>query len=240
MLVRFKMAKEGLARFLSHLDTVRVVERALRRAGLPVAYSQGFNPHPRISFGPALAVGIASSGEYFDVEFDSRVDVELAAEVLERQMPRGFSIKGFGGVPTGAASLGSIIQLAGYTVQCPYSVENRVPVFKLLVQDFLEKSEINVSRTTKKGMRVKDIRQGIHSLTVDQREGTAVFSMVIETGPTGSIKPREVLQAFSEAYSLQLETDGAYVRRTDLLIPAYGGYVTPLDVLGQFGERTVQ
>ncbi|MCG0278925.1 MAG: TIGR03936 family radical SAM-associated protein, partial [Thermanaeromonas sp.] len=68
MRLRVKFAKVGTGRFLSQLEVMRVLQRAARRAGLPLALTEGFNPHPRMSFGPALAVGAESEAEYVDLE----------------------------------------------------------------------------------------------------------------------------------------------------------------------------
>jgi radical SAM-linked protein len=74
MRVRFRYGKTGKVRFLSHRDLARVIERAVRRAGLPVAYSEGFNPHPRLRFGLAISVGYESWAEYLDIDLDPSRD----------------------------------------------------------------------------------------------------------------------------------------------------------------------
>ncbi len=92
---RVVFEKRGRARFLSHLEMLNVIQRALRRSGLPLSYSEGFHPHPKISAGPSLAVGMEGFGEFFDVEFLDRA--EPTPELLNRFLPPGLSIKACAG-----------------------------------------------------------------------------------------------------------------------------------------------
>jgi radical SAM family uncharacterized protein/radical SAM-linked protein len=87
--VRFRFSKRGVARFLGHLELVSVVIRAVRRAGLPLKYSQGFHPMPRLSFGAPLPVGMESLEEYLDIEFGARLDPQEALAKLNAEMPEG-------------------------------------------------------------------------------------------------------------------------------------------------------
>ena len=87
-----KYQKTGRMAYLSHLETMRALERALRRAGLPLTYSQGFSPHPRISSTPALPVGVGSLGEYLEVGLDGEVELSDLAERINRGMPQNLRI----------------------------------------------------------------------------------------------------------------------------------------------------
>lgn len=93
MEVRIRYAKVGKVRFLSHRDMARVVERAVRRAGLPVAYSQGFSPRAKLHFGLALSTGYESYAEYLDVDFDGAAEdlpeAEAVAGLLQPHVPPG-------------------------------------------------------------------------------------------------------------------------------------------------------
>ena len=85
--IRIKYAKTNSGRFLSHLDLMRAWERSIRRSGLPLAFSQGFNPHPKISFGSALSVGVTSNGEYMDMELTEAVELTQLKERLTQNLP---------------------------------------------------------------------------------------------------------------------------------------------------------
>jgi radical SAM-linked protein len=92
MRVRARYAKQDRLRFVSAIDLGRIWERALRKAGLPIGYSEGFTPHPKISFPDALALGYASTGEYVELTFAAPVDVDAATAAFNRAVPDGLRI----------------------------------------------------------------------------------------------------------------------------------------------------
>ena len=89
MLIRSRLTKGEEVRFISHLDLARTIERAVRRARLPIAYSQGFSPRAKIAFGSALAVGVTSSGEYVDMELTSDIGPDDFLKILNENLPVG-------------------------------------------------------------------------------------------------------------------------------------------------------
>ncbi|WDC83872.1 TIGR03936 family radical SAM-associated protein [Caloramator sp. mosi_1] len=88
----FKLKKIGNTKYISHLDTMRTLHRAIRRAGLPLTYSKGFNPHPSISFASPLSVGVESLAEYIDIEFDSILKAKEIIEKLNVNLPIGMEV----------------------------------------------------------------------------------------------------------------------------------------------------
>lgn len=84
--------KKGILRYISHLDIVRLFQRAVRRAGLPVALSQGFSPHYRISFGNALKLGVESDGEKAEFSLDKWIEPEEFKSSLNRKLPEGIKV----------------------------------------------------------------------------------------------------------------------------------------------------
>lgn len=90
--IRIKYRKGEEVRFLSHRDLMRAVQRAIRRADLPVAYSQGFNPHMKISWGNALKVGATSEEEFAELQFDGWSKPDEVKIRLNRQLPKGLAI----------------------------------------------------------------------------------------------------------------------------------------------------
>jgi radical SAM-linked protein len=122
---RVKFRKRGRARFLGHLDLMRALLRSLRRARVPLLYSQGFNPKPRVQFGPALPVGIESFGEYFDFDTPERLDPSATAERLAASLPRDLEVERLREIPPGSASLGETIRAARYRVEVDGGVDVR-------------------------------------------------------------------------------------------------------------------
>ena len=102
LIVRFERLEE--IKYISQLDMLRTIHRALRRADIPVAYSEGFNPQPKVSFGFALSVGLVSYGEYMDIQLKTDIDAELFKEKMNNVLPRGMRI-------TDAAAAGDLLGL---------------------------------------------------------------------------------------------------------------------------------
>jgi len=118
VLVRF--AKEGDARWLSHRDLMRLFERALRRAGLPVRMTQGFNPHPKLSIAAALPLGLEACDEALEMEFDPAVSPDDVLRRLGEQLPVGLRLRTAAAVPRGArARVASLEYEADLPPDCP-------------------------------------------------------------------------------------------------------------------------
>lgn len=115
--IRVEFSKTGKMRYLSHLELVNVFHRAIKRAGFPIVYSEGFHPSPRISFGPPLAVGISGLSEYFDMEVFPPFDLALNIKILNSTLPKGVSIREMSGIPWKTESLNSFIKRYEYEVK---------------------------------------------------------------------------------------------------------------------------
>jgi len=115
--VRLCLTKGGWTRFLSQLDFASLLVRALRRANLPIEYSHGYTPRAKISFGPALPVGVASECEYVDIYLAEQVNLEELRNGLSGQLPGQIHIKGARAIPLRSLSLSAIIDVASYRVE---------------------------------------------------------------------------------------------------------------------------
>jgi radical SAM-linked protein len=118
--VRLRFTKRGKIRFTSHRDTARVWERTVRRAQLPIAYSQGFSPHAKLSFGLALSTGFESDAEYLDIELDparaDQVDIEALPPMLSALLPDGMTASAVAVLPPGSPSLQQIVTSCEYLI----------------------------------------------------------------------------------------------------------------------------
>jgi Uncharacterized protein conserved in bacteria (DUF2344) len=111
--IRLRFSKLGKVRFTSHRDTARIWERALRRVDAPVAYSEGFSPRPRLSFGLALSTGHESLGEYLDVDLDlpeDQLDLDQLITRLDPALPVGFTVQGASVVEPGTPSVSVAVE----------------------------------------------------------------------------------------------------------------------------------
>ena len=135
--IRVEFSKTGGLKYLSHLELVSVLHRAIRRAEFPLEYSKGFHPSPKMSFGPPLGVGIAGLGEYFDMEIVPPFDLVKNMSKLNSLLPQGISIENMSAIPAEAESLSSFItryeyEIKGGDVSC--------------LQSFLSRKEVNIKR----------------------------------------------------------------------------------------------
>jgi radical SAM-linked protein len=122
--VRICFGKTEEGRYLSHLDLARAMERSLRRAKAPLAFSEGFNPHPKISFASALAVGMAGYREYVDVEFAYRVNISNFCKSLEAEFPPALAFVAAEEIGAGGKSLSASVNLAVYRLSVEVSAED--------------------------------------------------------------------------------------------------------------------
>jgi radical SAM-linked protein len=116
---RIEYFKQDEARWLSHLELIRTLIRALRRSGLPLVFSQGFNPHPRLSYGPSLGVGVAGLREYLDVELATSTPLDKGMSALGQQFPSGLGIRCLMELAPSGPGLGKSINCAWYRVALP-------------------------------------------------------------------------------------------------------------------------
>ncbi len=113
---RIRFGRTGTLRFLSHRETMDLLIRALNRAGIPMAYSKGFHPHPRVSFGPPLPVGVESDDEYIDVNVEGAYGAGILEDALRRTLPEGIPLFGVRGISTQTPSLGKFVVRYDYVV----------------------------------------------------------------------------------------------------------------------------
>ncbi|MFZ5650730.1 MAG: TIGR03936 family radical SAM-associated protein [Bacillota bacterium] len=211
---RIRYSKEGPARFISHLDMLRTFERALRRAGLPVSLTQGFNPHPRMSFGFPLPVGMSGLNEYMDIDLDSAMPVEEIAGSLEKAMPPGFGVTGVCPVSEKAPSLMAEAERSLYSVRVDRDeVPGGMAAVKNCVEDMMNSDEINVVRRKKDGRKaVFDIRPGLIRISAGEEGGSVVLEMELMTGSSLNVRPEEVIGAMRERCGILKETGLEIVR----------------------------
>ncbi|MGI6606463.1 MAG: TIGR03936 family radical SAM-associated protein [Peptococcia bacterium] len=227
MLLCIQYSKEEEARFLSHLDLMTAMERAFRRAGLPLAFSEGFNPHPRVSFASALAVGVTSEAEYLDVQLLEEIPAEEVLRRLNNVLPRGLCVRGAVPVTKRTESLMALINLARYQVEVPFQsgdgVSSQEKINKV-IGDVLATTTYPVQRKSKKGLREVDIRPGIRELTGRLKEGgpegKLLLEMAVQIGSDGNVKPEEVVEmvsalspsSFHLGNNLRIHRLGLYIR----------------------------
>lgn len=157
--MRVRFAKRGRLRFTSHRDFQRAFERALRRANVPMAYSHGFTPHPKISFVGAAPMGAASEAEYLEISLTEHRDPARVRADLDAALPAGLDIVGVAEVdPAETGSLADQLQASSWEVVLPGAENEDV---SSALRAFMAAESVEVERLTKKGMRTIDARQAV-------------------------------------------------------------------------------
>ncbi len=163
--IRLRYAKRGPLRFASHRDFARMFERALRRAGVPMAFSAGFSPHPKVSYVGAAPTGAASEAEYVEIGLASPVDPEALREALDRVLPDGFAV--LDAVEAVTPDFARRVDASRWSIVVP-DVEDAV--LRRAAQTFLDAPAAPVTRRTKSGLKEVDVRAAVLTLTVDAHD----------------------------------------------------------------------
>lgn len=231
--VRLRYAKRGRLRFTSHRDFARSFERALKRADVPMGYSAGFTPHPKISYVGAAPTGVASEAEFLEIGLAREVDIEALRAAIDAALPDGLDI-----VEAVIASPGSFaerMQASRWHIELPGITAAQA---QAAVTAFLACTELGVERLTKDGKRMIDARTPVVSIAVSELVSQAVrgpndapraiLDMVVRQ-VTPTVRPDDVLAALRSVAGLALSVPPLAVRL------AQG----PLDDAGEVGDPLV-
>jgi radical SAM-linked protein len=209
-------------RFISHRDLARAFERAFRIVRLPLAFTGGFSPRPRVSFGLALPVGAESEAEYLDVELTEPVDLDATVEALNRALPEGIAVTGIAELDERAMSLQEAVISTTWRLEvCGASAS----LLTEGIERALASSTLAGTRRRKGVETVEDLRPAIRSMAVTgETERGVVVEMELTTQPR-SVRPGEVLAVLGDFEGL----DGGFVLRTHQWIERDGARREPLD-----------
>ena len=208
--LRLHYTKRGRLRFTSHRDIARAFERALRRAQVPMAYSAGFSPHPKISWVGAAPTGVASEAEYVEIQLAVRVEPDALRAALDASLPDGIDVVDVVEAPAGT-SLPDRVQASRWDVRLP-----QVPLeaAQAAVDAFLAAPEVLVQRLVKDGMRTLDARAATVSVSASStagEEGCATLHLVVRH-VTPAVRPDDVLSGLRLVAGLETPVPPAATR----------------------------
>ena len=196
--LRFRFSKEGSLALISHLDTLRMLERALRRSGVPVSFTGGFHPLPRLQLALPLPLGVEGGGEWMDLEFVESVDPAAMRERLQPQLPPGFALLEATAVPVFGPSLSQELDGALWTLELRTDDPAVAPTaaqWQAAVAALLTAEQLPWYDTDKKGRpRERDCRPALRMLALETVEaGTARLRLEAAVDPAGrSLKPEQL------------------------------------------------
>lgn len=214
MKLRMQITKDRDIRFISHLEYVRTIERAIRRAKLPAAYSEGFNPHLKFSLASALGVGVVSYTEFVEIELAEPMEVELAAKALDKALPRGIRVLAADAVASNTAALMAEAAGASYVVTLPFAED-----ISQAIVSYNEAEELLFKKAApkrKEKFKEIDVKFYIPQLAVEQKDDKTIFTFECKITPIGSMKAVDLLNALNEAYNLNLPVEMADIERHTL------------------------
>ncbi len=196
-----KYARSAEVKYISHLDFIRTFHRTVRRAGLSMSFSQGFNPHPVMTIAMPLSVGVTSDCEYMKIGFDEDYSTEEIISRLNDAFPKGFKIL------AACKAVGKELDFAKLD-RAAYTVEAECNSPELFDSNtFLANTELKVMKKSKSGIKEADIRPYIYDFSAEAQENNKMlFRMCIAAGNTYNLKPESVIDAmekYSDGFSVE-------------------------------------
>ena len=212
MKIRIKFRKQGIMKFIGHLDIMRYFQKAMRRAKIDICYSEGFSPHMIMSFAAPLGVGLTSDGEYLDIEIGQELSSQDAVRRLNAVMAEGIEVISFRKIPEGKASNAmSLVAAADYEVRFREGCEPENG-WQDTFDAFCRQESIPVIKQTKKSEQEIDIRPLIYQI---ERRADCIF-MQVATGSAANLKPELVMEAFAVYAGITLPEFPFRINRLDV------------------------
>ena len=225
-----KFTKESHIKFISHLDVLRTIQKNIRRAHLPIEYSQGFNPHMATSIAQPLSVGVYSSGEYMDIVLTKEVDEQEIIESLNKTATTGIKyisalaipyVVGEKKVPQSMA----LIDGARYTIKIKY---NDLSKLNDELEALLKKESWDTIKRTKKGEKEVNIKAFVHEFNFDIKDEYLILNVLISTGSRENLGANLLVDYIKENTKganleafVEIKREEMYCYKNDILIPLY-------------------
>ena len=230
MNIRMKFKKHGCMKFIGHLDIMRYFQKAIRRADIDIAYSEGFSPHMIMSFAAPLGVGLTSEGEYVDLQVNSCTSSKAAVDALNSVMVDGMEVVSFKLLPENVKNAMSSVAAADYFVKWRegYAPENWEEKFNV----FLQKEEMLIVKKTKRSEAEVDLKPMLYK--TELRDG-GIF-MQVACGSVNNLKPELVMEAFAKDAGIELAPFALEVCRLEVyadLGDETAKKLVPLEELGE-------
>ncbi|MFI5938585.1 TIGR03936 family radical SAM-associated protein [Actinoplanes sp. NPDC051494] len=232
--MRLRYAKRGPLRFTSHRDFARAFERSLQRARVPIAFSQGFTPHPKISYASAAPTGVGSEAEYLEIGLQTVVDPDQLRVALDAALSPGLDVLDAVVAIEGNGSLADRIDASRWRIELP-QIESDVA--EKAVEAFLAATEVPVERMTKQGKRTFDARNPVAYLAVTKESAApsganaapcAIIDLVVRQ-VTPAVRPDDVLSGLRVVAGLEPPVPARVTRLAQGSLTPQGEIVDPLD-----------
>ncbi|MBR5337299.1 MAG: TIGR03936 family radical SAM-associated protein [Lachnospiraceae bacterium] len=222
-------------KYVGHLDTMRYFQKAVKRAGLDIAYTEGFSPHPVMSFALPLGVGVTSEGEYMDIKVNSSLSSAESVAALNRVMTEGFGVSDYVRLPDDSKTGMTLVFAADYTISVNEEGSFIPPkdIWEGIETKFWQDSEtIEAVKKGKHGETLMDIKPLIYFIKSEYNSDNPVRSklyMRLAAGSRNNLKPDLVIEEGLKFFGLAFDRCDFNIHRTELLNES----LVPLKDLGE-------
>lgn len=228
MKIRAKYTKLGYLKYLSHLDLIRLFNRSFTRSNIPVKYSEGFNPHPKLSLGNPLPLGIESVCEYFDLELIEPISPQEFKNKLNEILPTGIEIVESYGIDEMTPSISSTMCKSEYEILVDTLNSGDEIDYYLEINELLGLKNIDIEKKKKKGKSkittIVNIRPFIFKLSVENICGNTIrLNTIVMTGEQGNVKPIELLEAINKNTKIRLDLDSFEAKKIETYTQEFEG-----------------
>ena len=222
-----KFTKEGYMKYISHLDLMRLFQRSFRRCNIPIKYSQGFNPQPKMTIANPLALGIESSEEFMEIELEERIPEKEFINTMNRDLPEGIKIVDAKYVDS-KNSIATFIDWSYYQIQFTANNISNLDILEASIARLLEKDELIIEKEKRKGNKTitkeENIRPLIGNIAVSKDKTVAVsdstyqvtINCLLKSGDRGNLKPSDFLKALSKYIGIDIDVDTAEIKRLNI------------------------
>jgi len=220
-----KFSKEGNIRYISHLDLLRLFKRSFKRTGIKLQHSQGFNPHPKMSFAQPLSLGYYSIGEYLEFE---TAETYIDADILDKinaVMPEGIDVLSCEELPSGGKSLAALTESAGYVIIIPVS-EGYNGSISEDIADYLGQDRIVVIKHQKKSGKdlEVDIKPMIAEFSGYVDDNSIMLTAKLAAGSSANLSPELLVSSFCEAAGIRYERSDVVIKRCEIYFKEDGDF----------------
>lgn len=211
-----KFTKSGYIKYTSHLDILRLFKRSFKKIGINLEHSQGFNPHPKMSFGQPLSLGYSSTYELIEFETKEKFTNEMIIEALSKVMPKGVTILSCKEFIEETKPLAAMATEAEYIVTFP--VENDVAKYEQTVFDYLAQDKIMAEKRKKKSKKLEplDIKNKIRRIQLIDEGENLSLKLLLDCGSVSNLSPELVIATFCTFADFKCERYDIEVERTKL------------------------
>lgn len=230
-----KFKRDDSVKYISHLDILAVFERAFRRINAPILYTKGFNPRPKLVFGLPLAVGVTSTAEYVDIEFETDINGDTFFLDMNSNLPQGIEILQIENY-SGKDNIMAQISVANYESELESDKIYTDEDLQMIIQKFLKQDEIFIEKKGKKGIKKINIRQYIRAINLINSKGSKLecqgynnylLTFTVSAGNKLNLRPEILLKVINELFENKLLVK--MIHRTGMFIEIDDKVLSPLD-----------